>query len=341
MGFTKILVPLDGSELAETALDLATAVAAPNAHIHLLSVVTEAYLTDIMPTVYSPMNAGFDLSKQHSNSLESIADPRMMHERTLYLEEVADRLRNRGHFISTEVEPGQAVTTITDVAANGFNLVVMATHGRTGLSKLILGSVAEGVLHKAPCPVLLAPVREGMTKGDKETKIDSILVSLDGSAQSETVLPAVETLLQTHPAKVVLLRVGPQIDLNAAAHEIDPYIGSAVDLPGDDYGLLSNAAEHQIRKYLDAIAEVLARQGATPFVEVSFNKPAEEIVFFAKYHKADLIAMATHGRTGLNRVLHGSVTESVLHHAACPILIVHTEDPAASQTASATNFTVA
>jgi nucleotide-binding universal stress UspA family protein len=149
-----------------------------------------------------------------------------------------------------------------------------------------------------------------------------ILVSLDGSRVSETVLPEVEKLLKAHPGKVVLLRVGPQVDLDAAAHEMEPDAERASDLPGDEYELLSNATELEIRRYLEAIAERLSLTGAQPIIEVSFNKPADEILFFARHYGADLIAMATHGRSGIDRLLHGSVAEHVLRHAPCPMLLV-------------------
>lgn len=153
-----------------------------------------------------------------------------------------------------------------------------------------------------------------------------ILVSLDGTRASEAVLPEVEKILKASPSKVVLLRVGPNIDLDAAAHEMEPDAERAADLPGDEYELLANASELEIRRYLEGIAARLQETGALPIIEVSFNKPAEEILFFARHYGADLIAMATHGRTGLDRLLHGSVAEHVLHHAPCPVLLVREPD---------------
>ncbi len=153
-----------------------------------------------------------------------------------------------------------------------------------------------------------------------------ILVSLDGSLAAEAVLPEVERILKTSPCKVVLLKVGPHFNLDEAAHEMEPTVERAADLPADEYDLLTSATELEIRRYLDAIAERLKLTGATPVVEVSFTKPVEEILFFAKQYQADLIAMATHGRTGLNRLLHGSVTENVLHHAPCPMLVIRSPE---------------
>lgn len=155
---------------------------------------------------------------------------------------------------------------------------------------------------------------------------DCILVSLDGSRASEAVLPEVERLLKAHPGTVILLRVGPMMDLDAAAQQMEPGIEHAADLSSDEYELLSNATELEIRQYLEAIGERLAQTGAKPVVEVSFNKPADEILFFARHYGADLIAMSTHGRAGIDRLLHGSVAENVLRHTPCPMLLVRTPD---------------
>jgi nucleotide-binding universal stress UspA family protein len=153
---------------------------------------------------------------------------------------------------------------------------------------------------------------------------DCILVSLDGSTESEAVLPEVENLLRVHPGKVILLRVGPPVNLNAAAHAIWPEVALAGQLSSEEFKLLCNAPEQQIRRYLEAIADRLAATGATVVTEVNFNRPDDEIIFYAEHYKVDLIVMATHGRTGVNRMLHGSVTESVLHRAPCPVLVVRT-----------------
>ena len=153
---------------------------------------------------------------------------------------------------------------------------------------------------------------------------DCILVSLDGSRAAEAVLPTVEAMLKMHPAKVVLLRVGHTVDLDSAAHEMEPEVAQASELLPDEYDLLCNAGELEIRRYLETIAERLAQTGSQVTCEVSFAKPVDEILFIAEHYHADLIAMATHSRTGLNRLLHGSVTEQVLHRAPCPMLIVRT-----------------
>jgi len=104
---------------------------------------------------------------------------------------------------------------------------------------------------------------------------DCILVSLDGSPESEAVLPEVEKLLQIHPGKVILLRVGPTVNLDTVAHEMWPQVTRAAQLPSQDFKVLCNVPEVQIREYLDGIAARLAATGATVLSEVNFNRPED------------------------------------------------------------------
>ena len=156
-----------------------------------------------------------------------------------------------------------------------------------------------------------------------------MLLSLDGTPEAEAALPEVEKLLRMQPslATVILVRIGPPIDMAVAIDEMkrgaNPgATGGVPDVPNDEYALLSSAAELEIRAYLDNLGERLKQMGAAVVTEVSFRNPAAEILYFADYYKVDLIVMATHGRRGLNRLLHGSVTETVMESTPCPMLIV-------------------
>jgi nucleotide-binding universal stress UspA family protein len=152
-----------------------------------------------------------------------------------------------------------------------------------------------------------------------------MLVSLDGSLEAEAVLPKVEQLLEMQPGRVILLSVVPEVDIEAAAQAIKPDVEHhAGELPGEVYEMIRTSSENAMRPYLEAIAKRLERTGATVEIVISFNAPADAILFFAEAYRADMIAMATHGRSGFSRLLHGSVTESVLHRAPCPMLIVRT-----------------
>ena len=159
MKYRKILVTLDGSKLAEAALEHVMEVARPGAQIHFLSVMAEDRVSEIAAlasAIAQPVTTMAPPADQWP-PVNSVADPRAVHARQRYLDEVSSWIAQTGYEVSTEVRPGNVVETIVSVAKDGFDLIVMVTHGRTGLSKVALGSVAEGVLHKAPCPVLIIP----------------------------------------------------------------------------------------------------------------------------------------------------------------------------------------
>jgi nucleotide-binding universal stress UspA family protein len=149
-----------------------------------------------------------------------------------------------------------------------------------------------------------------------------ILVSLDGSLESEAVLPEVERLLAVHPARVILLSAALEVDLNAAAQATKPDIEfHAHELPREVFEVIRTSTERSALLYLEGIARRLEQTGAQVQVVVSYNRPAEAIRFYARTYDVDLIAMTTHGRSGFSRLRFGSVTEAVLHHAPCPMLV--------------------
>jgi nucleotide-binding universal stress UspA family protein len=156
MGYKKILVTLDGSKLAELALQHTIEVAAPGAQIHILSVMAEDRVSEIA-ALASAMGQSVALSSEQWPPLRTASDPRLVHAREDYLLQVSEWLEQVGMEVTVEVRPGNIVDTIVSVARDGFDVVIMATHGRTGLSRVALGSVAEGVLHHSPCPVLIVP----------------------------------------------------------------------------------------------------------------------------------------------------------------------------------------
>ncbi len=156
MGYKKILVTLDGSKLAELALSHVIEVAASGAQVHLLSVMAEDRVSEIA-ALASAMSQPVTVTKEQWPPLHTSSDPRAIYAREDYLRQVSEWLEQVGLRVSVEVRPGNIVDTIVSVARDGFEVVVMVTHGRTGLSRVALGSVAEGVLHRSPCPVLIIP----------------------------------------------------------------------------------------------------------------------------------------------------------------------------------------
>ena len=138
MGYHRILVPLDGSTLAELALQHIPRLAAQGAQVHLVSAVVD--------TVGQMMALSQDLWPP------SLSDE--LAARETYMNQVAGSLREKGFDVTVEVRAGHPVDLIAK-RSNSFDLIVMATHGRTGLSRFLLGSISEGVLHEAACPVLI------------------------------------------------------------------------------------------------------------------------------------------------------------------------------------------
>jgi nucleotide-binding universal stress UspA family protein len=156
MGFRKVLVPLDGSQLAEVGLQYAQRVAEPPAEIHLISLVNDEHTEQQFVTIANSIEIAF----AGTLAYPSAAAPTLEENIRLtkhYLEKVAERLSNRGYTIKVHALPGPVVDTIVDLAKDGFDAIIIATHGRTGLAKLMMGSIAEGVIRKSTVPVLLIP----------------------------------------------------------------------------------------------------------------------------------------------------------------------------------------
>lgn len=198
---------------------------------------------------------------------------------------------------------GPAATEIVRVADEiGANLITMGTHGRSGLPRLLTGSVAAKVLATAHCPVLA--LRAGPA-GPAEEEMRVILHPTDFSKASETARRVARQLARDHGARLVVLHVAP----------IDVYLEArfAAELDPADRGLA-----------LDALATKLDGPDLKHRVEtwLARGTTAEEIRRVAQDVAADLIVMGSRGRTGLGRFLMGSTAETVLSRADCPVLIV-------------------
>ena len=159
MSYQRILVTLDGSELAESALRHVTEIARPGAQVHVLSVLTRDLVAEFAD-VRSVLGSVFAVPSEEMPPVRRATNPQEVYAREDYLHRASDFLKELGYRVTVEVLPGEVVDTIVGVAWDGFDVVVMATHGRTGLRRLALGSVAEAVLWRARCPVLVVPVRE-------------------------------------------------------------------------------------------------------------------------------------------------------------------------------------
>lgn len=189
--------------------------------------------------------------------------------------------------------------------AEGHDLVVVMTHGRGGPKRWILGSVAERIVRHCSVPVLL-----GNAKAREGWEIKKILVPLDGSEVASSVLELAGSLARGHEAEIVLFR----------AAWVDPTDNMLA------YTRESDALRRSIKAELEQLAEPLRRDGIQVTPRVALDYPAEAILKAAQLTGSDLIAMTTHGRTGLKRWVLGSVAEKVLRASGCPVLLVRVPD---------------
>ncbi len=217
----------------------------------------------------------------------------------LYLTRLWNSLALDGIPSKTRAEWGDPADEILRMAKPGqFDLIAMATHGRTGLQRELEGSVAETVLRHAEIPVLM--LRAGATIGDWKRMV----VALDGSETAEDVLGDAAELARTMGATLHLVRVKrpwPRLTIHPE---------NAFPVPEEDP-----------QPYLEGMADGLAAKGILALADVREGEAAEEILALAKETHAGLICVTTHGRAGLSRSLLGSVAESVLRNAPCPVLL--------------------
>jgi nucleotide-binding universal stress UspA family protein len=297
---SRILVPLDGSALAERALScammLAQGLSADLVLHRAISIPLD--LKDVLRDVPQDVEAQME---------------QLENEASDYLDEVASHINEFGLNVCTVVECGPAAEAIVDYAEQtGIQQIVMATHGYSGISRWRHGSVAERVLQSAGVPVLL--VRAGEEKTDdirQAMQCQRIMVPLDGSSVAEQVLPPAISVAQALDAEIVLFRV-------PIAHISGSLSGDwALPLEGT-----LETANGIAGVYLDSVAEHLREQGIEVSTAMRMGGVANVIIEYAEANEIDLIAMCTHGRTGLARWTLGSVADRVLRAGHIPLLLV-------------------
>ena len=296
-----ILVPLDGSRLAEQAVPYAMRLArSTGARL----VLVEATLTEPLP-----------------GQSELMARAAVTRRAEIELDVLVDRLRQEGLAAEARVYYEDAATAIVDAATQETaDLIVMSTHGRSGLGRWIYGSVADRVLRTAPIPVLLVPAP---CSGEWTTARPlRILVPLDQSPFAEEALGPASELAQALGAELLLLQV--------LEYPLPAVADGATYLPPLDQDADLAAA----RQYLEDVAVAPRADGQTVTTLAVTAPPSPvgqavaTIAAVAHDEPVDALVMATHGRGGLARLVMGSVATGVLQHAIVPVLVVR---PAAVQ----------
>lgn len=288
-----IIVPLDGSELSERAIGLGVAFAqAYDARLALVHVLEEPVALDLLPSLVIP----------DRDAAEA------------YLRRLAGTMPDSVE-VSIHAVRGNPVDTLLDLTeGNPESMLVMSTHGRSGLGRLMLGSVADKVLRGASVPVAL--VRGAGTP--RVRGLHTLLVPLDTSSFSETALPVAVDLARRLDATIGLVHV-------CEPFWVSPYASAVPELSGVNDDRASDVERECLtngRAYLDRLAGDIRADGTRVVWEVRFGKPADEILRAAETTAADLIVMSTHDRTGIRRLALGSVTNEVLHRGTTPILAI-------------------
>lgn len=296
-----ILLPLDGSALADRARPYAVALARrTSGKVVLMEAVA---------------------LKTRPHEPTSNADIQVMDKADKYLADVAAEMTADG--IHTEYhelfdDPAQAI--LDAIERYEVDLVVMATHGRSGVGRMIYGSVADEVLRHSLVPVLLVPAHSQRAWSAERPL--RVLVPLDGSPLAEEALTSAQLLAEAFGAHIDLLRV------------VEP---PAYPLYGDGYAYIPYDEESDLadaRAYVEDRAQKLRALGLDISTSVLVGTAGRTIEALARDQGADVIAMATHGLGGLGRLVLGSVATDVLRRGIAPVLLIRPSEVAQEEPAA-------
>ncbi len=295
--FKKMLVPLDGSELSE---------------------VTFKYARELAGRF-----EGMEVILLHvCSNKETVGIHRM------YIESAADKIRaeaqknswNKDVKVRGELLTGMPADEILRYAEkNSIDLILMASHGRSGISRWAMGSVAYKVLRQSRVPVLM--VRAGIEDAIILDQLPErrILVALDGTKSAEAILPEVEALARQwgiEAVRIILIRI-------CKPAEVSPDYPSGLDISWEECVQQENLKNKLVAgSYLANIEKRFREAGFKVCSELPIGDPSQEIIKAAMNNRANLIAMVIHGRSGISRWAYGNTAEEVMMGARTPILLV-------------------
>ena len=293
--YKRVLVPLDGSKLAEDILPFTERFSSGfNIPLHLLTVIP-----------------------QDAVAATRAADPDASRKAT---QKAQDYLRGVSERVSRSVGPEQvkisvkiakvADAIVQEAESVPETLIALSSHGRSGLIRMVLGSVADKVLHGTTAPIFLyTPRQDGPVL--RADDLNTILVPLDGSALAEQALSHAAALAKALQLRIVLVRV----------------TSTLADLAADGFcevtQVLIDELEKEAIDYLDQQVPILQQQGLTDVDRRHLTgAAARKIIDIARETPRSFIAMCTHGRSGVQRWALGSVTDQVVSHVAVPVLVI-------------------
>jgi nucleotide-binding universal stress UspA family protein len=315
--YRSLLVPLDGSDFGEHALPVAMSIvrrlggALQIVHVHV-------------PVwgVYAELGALYD----------ETTDRTLRERDRAYVDAVVQRIAAVADIpCSSALLGGPVAEAISQHASTtGSDLVVMTTHGRGALARFWLGSVADALVRQASVPILFVRPQEAAPDLAQEPVLRRVLIALDGSELAEQVLEPVLALGASTQAEYTLFR---------AVKQRTPlsYDATSARVSGLRESLLKQLQEidrqewTEAQNYLERLAERLRGRSLTVQTRVvSHEQPATAILDDVQKSPVELIALATHGRGGLKRLLLGSVADKVLRGGTTPMLMYRPVDKSAT-----------
>jgi nucleotide-binding universal stress UspA family protein len=316
--FNKVVVAVDGSPMAEEILPYAVGLARSlGVPVELLYVVDPTRLhaqdldaeADRSGVYLEPAGERQERPAHGADGHTVYLEQTVEHEESwarAYLKALADRMAPEGPSISLTIRIGDpAATIVREAQDDGETLVAMATHGRTGITRLLLGSVTDQVLHQGGMPLLLFRPQPGHASSTGRPR--TIIVPLEGSAFSEEALPVAVALARTLNARVLVAGV-------LALHVLAPVPAApAIFIP---------TPSDEMQGYIDGRVEALSSQGVEAEGLVLRGDAASQILQLEATTPDSLVVIPTHARSGIARTALGSVAEDVVRRSENPVLVL-------------------
>ena len=301
--FLKILVPLDGSDTAECVLP----------HVKLLASADKNVTIDfiyVIAPLDAPMIDAKYRKKIETESRQAAADYLKRLITKSGLKEIAKPI----------VVPGKVADTISDYAArNKQDLIIMATHGRSGVSRWFYGSVADKIVHESHTPVWLVKADSSCKTSYSANRRLRILVPLDGSTVAESVLKQLKEINRQLPASKLDIILARVCEIFSTPVGYPP----PLSMNWEEYLAYEKKRCHSIcLDYLSGIQAKLAKAGIKTRIEIPEGTPAEMLIDYINKNAIDLVIISTHGRTGFSRWAFGSIAEKVLKGSNSPVLLI-------------------
>jgi nucleotide-binding universal stress UspA family protein len=305
--YNKMLLPLDGSKLAEEILPYAQEVAAAlRSNVVVLNITGSADLEIEMNRVY----------------VKSMVEH--LHDELGHIVTQHGSDSNGAIKITGEVRTGYPAEEISKFASeNGIDFIMLSPYGQSGVRRWSLGGTTEKVTRSSRVPVWIGRFKYSNNKKDISWPINNILIPLDGSDLSECVIPFVKDIAKlalARKAEITLFNVNEPLMVNA------DYPEKIMHMSWDEHVKYQTLwMEKTSQEYLNNVKRKLEDTGFKVKTEITIGNPTEMILNYAISKSINLIILATHGRSGITRLEYGNVADKILHRSRIPIFLVRPE----------------